>query len=156
MRFAGASVDYGGAIRNNGTLIMEDCWVSSNSSNIQGGAIYNYFGNLSLYRVTLHGNNTLGNGSAIWAAGATTYVENSTILSNYAFGDYGAIVNAIVELAHNLGMEVIAEGLETGDQLALLQALDCDYGQGSVFSNPLEADEVEALLRKNSRFTIAA
>jgi len=89
----GASVDHGGAIRNNGTLTLEDCWVYSNSSNVQGGAIYNYFGTLNIYRSTLNGNNTLGNGSAIWAAGATTYIENSTILSNYAFGAYGAIVN---------------------------------------------------------------
>jgi len=129
MRFAGASVDYGGAIRNNGTLIMEDCWISSNSSNIQGGAIYNYFGDLSLYRVTIHGNNTLGNGSAIWAAGATTYIENSTILSNYAFGHYGAIVNenGTLTVVHStvVGNGALASGALGGGVIHL------EFGQAS-------------------------
>ena len=48
-----------------------------------------------------------------------------------------AVLHAIVSLARNLGMTVIAEGVELAEQVALLKALDCDYVQGSYFSPPL-------------------
>ena len=54
---------------------------------------------------------------------------------------YAAIVFAIVTLAHNLGMAVVAEGIETRDQIAQLQALDCDRGQGYFFARPLDANK---------------
>ena len=53
--------------------------------------------------------------------------------------EFAAIVQAIAQLAHNLGIGVIAEGIETDDQLAMLQALDCELGQGYRFSRPLDA-----------------
>src|ERR1039458_9082369 len=46
------------------------------------------------------------------------------------------IVRTIVALAHNLGMDVIAEGVETAQQLAQLKALDCEYAQGYYFGKP--------------------
>ncbi|HEY9832336.1 MAG TPA: EAL domain-containing protein, partial [Stenomitos sp.] len=49
------------------------------------------------------------------------------------------IARTIVMLAHNLEMEVIAEGVETAQQLAQLQALNCQYGQGYLFSQPQDA-----------------
>jgi EAL domain-containing protein (putative c-di-GMP-specific phosphodiesterase class I) len=61
-------------------------------------------------------------------------------------GQNSEIVKAIVSLAHNLKIEVIAEGVETAEQLALLRTLQCDYGQGYYFSKPLEVHEVETLL----------
>jgi diguanylate cyclase (GGDEF)-like protein/PAS domain S-box-containing protein len=57
-----------------------------------------------------------------------------------------AIVNAIVSLAHNLGMEVIAEGIETAAQVEALRALRCKRGQGFLFSKPLPAEEAERLI----------
>lgn len=48
-----------------------------------------------------------------------------------------AIVRTIVALARNLGMEVVAEGVETEDQLTLLRTLECEHGQGYLFSTPL-------------------
>ena len=51
-----------------------------------------------------------------------------------------AIVLTIVTLAHSLGMRVVAEGVETREQLAELRALGCDYGQGYLFSPPLDAE----------------
>jgi diguanylate cyclase (GGDEF)-like protein/PAS domain S-box-containing protein len=57
-----------------------------------------------------------------------------------------AIVEAIVKLAHQLGMKVVAEGVESAGQLAKLRSFDCEYGQGLFFSPPLAAAEAEALL----------
>jgi diguanylate cyclase (GGDEF)-like protein/PAS domain S-box-containing protein len=48
-----------------------------------------------------------------------------------------AIVRTIVALAQNLGMDVVAEGVETEDQLKLLRKLECEHGQGYLFSTPL-------------------
>jgi EAL domain-containing protein (putative c-di-GMP-specific phosphodiesterase class I) len=57
-----------------------------------------------------------------------------------------AIVRAIVALAHSLGLDVIAEGIERPEQQVRLRGLGCRYGQGFLFSRPLGAEEMEALL----------
>jgi diguanylate cyclase (GGDEF)-like protein/PAS domain S-box-containing protein len=57
-----------------------------------------------------------------------------------------AIVKAIVSLAQNLGMEVIAEGVETAAQAEALRALHCQRGQGFLYSRPLPAEEAGRLL----------
>jgi predicted signal transduction protein with EAL and GGDEF domain len=56
------------------------------------------------------------------------------------------IVRTIIMLAQNLGMDVIAEGIETKEQLALLRKLKCEKGQGYYFSKPLETSDAENLL----------
>ncbi|MCH8270933.1 MAG: EAL domain-containing protein [Planctomycetes bacterium] len=60
--------------------------------------------------------------------------------------EYAAINNAIITLAHHLGMAVVAEGVETQGQVAQLQALSCDYAQGFFFSRPLSADAATACI----------
>jgi EAL domain-containing protein (putative c-di-GMP-specific phosphodiesterase class I) len=57
-----------------------------------------------------------------------------------------AIVATIVNLAHTLHMNVVAEGIETEDQLAVLIDLGCDTGQGFLFSRPLPAEAAEKLM----------
>jgi EAL domain-containing protein (putative c-di-GMP-specific phosphodiesterase class I) len=56
------------------------------------------------------------------------------------------IIGSTVAMAHGLGLPVIAEGIEHPDQLERLRALECDFGQGHLFSPALDADEMEALL----------
>ncbi len=58
------------------------------------------------------------------------------------------IVKAIVNLAHNLGLDVIAEGIETETQLNILRSLGCEYGQGYLFSQPLNHEAMIGLLRQ--------
>jgi diguanylate cyclase (GGDEF)-like protein/PAS domain S-box-containing protein len=59
-----------------------------------------------------------------------------------------AIVASIIALAHNLKLDVIAEGVETAEQLAYLRRHHCDEMQGYYFSRPLAAPEFEQLLRQ--------
>jgi diguanylate cyclase (GGDEF)-like protein len=60
--------------------------------------------------------------------------------------DNAEIVRTIVTLARNLGLEVIAEGVETDHQNAQLKSLGCDYGQGYLFSRPIASELVPAML----------
>ncbi|MEG3862675.1 EAL domain-containing protein [Microcoleus sp. herbarium12] len=61
-------------------------------------------------------------------------------------GENVAIVRTIVTLAHALGMDVIAEGVETAAQLARLRAIGCEYGQGYFFAKPLPSEAATALM----------
>lgn len=56
------------------------------------------------------------------------------------------IVRSTITLAHNLGMSVVAEGIETQQQLTMLQSYGCDYGQGYFFARPLLPGDATALL----------
>jgi diguanylate cyclase (GGDEF)-like protein/PAS domain S-box-containing protein len=59
-----------------------------------------------------------------------------------------AIVGAVVVLAHNLGKDVVVEGVERGDQLERVRAMGADYAQGFLFSPPVDAQAAEAMLLK--------
>jgi len=67
-----------------------------------------------------------------------------------------AIVSAIIVLAHRLGLDVVAEGVETEAELAILRRHQCDRMQGYFFSKPLPAAEIEALLRSGKSLPIQA
>jgi diguanylate cyclase (GGDEF)-like protein len=58
-----------------------------------------------------------------------------------------ALCEAIIVMAHKLGLKVVAEGVESAQQYALLRNAGCDYGQGFWFAAPLPADAFEALLK---------
>jgi EAL domain-containing protein (putative c-di-GMP-specific phosphodiesterase class I) len=64
------------------------------------------------------------------------------------------IVRAIVMLAKNLKMQVIAEGIETEEQALQLINLDCAFGQGFFYSKPTDAKQAEAILEKAQPFNI--
>jgi diguanylate cyclase (GGDEF)-like protein/PAS domain S-box-containing protein len=61
--------------------------------------------------------------------------------------DDRAIVTAVIALAHSLKLKVVAEGVETQDQLSFLQDHDCDIIQGYLYSRPVSGAEVEALMK---------
>jgi EAL domain-containing protein (putative c-di-GMP-specific phosphodiesterase class I) len=58
-----------------------------------------------------------------------------------------ALCSAIIMMAHTMGFKVIAEGVETEGQKALLIQAGCDYAQGYLFSRPVSAEQFDALLR---------
>jgi len=66
----------------------------------------------------------------------------------------GAIVETIIILGHALGMDVIAEGVETIAQKNKLKSLGCEYGQGYLFAKPLHQDQATALLESQFTSTI--
>lgn len=77
-------------------------------------------------------------------------VDRSFIKDLGCDGGSVAITSAIIALSRALQLNVIAEGIETEQQAAILVELDCTYGQGYLFSVPLPAHSIEHLLRGNS------
>jgi diguanylate cyclase (GGDEF)-like protein/PAS domain S-box-containing protein len=63
------------------------------------------------------------------------------------------IVEAIISLAHRLNMVVVAEGVETPLQYAILMDMQCEYGQGYLFSHPLTKEEVDQLIERILQFS---
>lgn len=70
----------------------------------------------------------------------TLKIDRSFVIGPDTRGVDAEAIGAVVALAHGLGMDVIAEGVETEAQLSHLKALGCDYGQGFLFSRPLDAE----------------
>jgi len=80
-------------------------------------------------------------------------VDRSFIADVPGDGESCAIVEAIVGLAHNLGLAVVAEGVETEAQRQFLLELGCEQAQGYLFSRPLAPDTASRYLRKQHRQT---
>ena len=78
----------------------------------------------------------------------TLKIDRSFVSRMGAGDDADGLVAAIRGLAESMRMEVVAEGVETLDQLERLTALGCEYGQGYLFSKPTAAAEAEALIAK--------
>jgi diguanylate cyclase (GGDEF)-like protein len=78
---------------------------------------------------------------------ATLKIDRSFVYSMDTSSEKFGIVRAIITLARNLGMDVVAEGIETANQLAQLKILNCQYGQGYFFAKPLDNLATEALIK---------
>jgi diguanylate cyclase (GGDEF)-like protein/PAS domain S-box-containing protein len=73
-------------------------------------------------------------------------VDRSFVREITSEGDTSPIITAVIAMGRSLKQRVIAEGVETGEQLAFLQAQHCEEGQGFHFSRPLPADQFATLL----------
>jgi diguanylate cyclase (GGDEF)-like protein len=76
----------------------------------------------------------------------TLKVDRSFVRRMGPEGENSEIVQAIISLARNLGLDVVAEGVETEEQLSQLRLMQCDYVQGYYFSKPAAKEEVSALI----------
>ena len=76
----------------------------------------------------------------------TVKIDRSFIRDITTDSDDAAIVSAIIAMSHNMGLKVIAEGVETQEQLEFLRSLDCEEVQGFLFSPPVPHPEAYALL----------
>ena len=79
----------------------------------------------------------------------TLKIDRSFILDTPADAGAVAITQAIIAMAHNLGLDVTAEGVETAEQFEFLLQHGCDQMQGYYFSRPLSAADAVALLQKH-------
>ncbi len=78
-----------------------------------------------------------------------TLKVDRSFVSRIGGGKRGAeMLHAIVSLGHSLGMDVVAEGVETRDQLSQLKALGCEHAQGFYFSMPVTAAAAERLIER--------
>ena len=82
----------------------------------------------------------------------TLKIDRSFISRMGINGEHSAIVQTIVTLAKNLDMDVVAEGVETAEQLNQLRALGCKYAQGYFFSKPLDRQATGALIAATNSF----
>lgn len=86
----------------------------------------------------------------------TLKIDRSFVHQLGAAGEDSSIVVAVLNMARGLGLRVVAEGIETAEELAFLQANHCDVGQGYYFSPPLPADLFAKLLQTGIIPTMAS
>jgi len=79
----------------------------------------------------------------------TIKIDQSFVRAN-GKGTRPVILRSIIALAHDLGMEVVAEGAETDSDAVELSQLGCEYAQGYYFGEPMSADEARALLLEDN------
>ena len=80
----------------------------------------------------------------------TIKIDQSFVRTN-GKGSRPVILRSIIALAHDLGMEVVAEGAETDSDAVELYQLGCEYAQGFYFGEPMSADEARSLLQSSAR-----
>ena len=78
---------------------------------------------------------------------ASLKIDRSFIMDLPSTGTAAAITVAIIELAHKIGIEVVAEGIEREEQRRLLAASRCDLGQGYLFAKPMHASRVPFFIK---------
>ncbi|MCA9217091.1 MAG: EAL domain-containing protein, partial [Planctomycetales bacterium] len=78
-------------------------------------------------------------------------VDQSFVSKMLCSAENEAIVNTIIRLAESLNLDVIAEGIESEEEVVQLRALGCNYGQGFYFSKPVTFDGVLKLMEQASR-----
>ncbi len=79
-------------------------------------------------------------------------IDKSFVIDCTSSKDNAAIVFAVIDLSHRLGLKVVAEGVETADALRLLAKAGCDAAQGYFISKPIGGDKIPAWLAANQKF----
>ena len=82
-------------------------------------------------------------------------IDKSFVRDLAAGSGRARLVRGIVNLAHDLGLDVVGEGVETEGERVILAGLGCDYAQGYLFARPLPAEEAEAWLRRAMTAAVA-
>ena len=80
----------------------------------------------------------------------TLKIDQSFTRNIYADPKDASLVETIIAMAHNLDLKVIAEGVETEEQLQFLQQKQCNEAQGYYFSRPISAEELGVILQERS------
>jgi len=75
-------------------------------------------------------------------------IDRSFVSGVAGNAEESALARAIVKLGQTLGLETVAEGIETSDQLAVLRELGCQLGQGYYFAKPLDPEAADGLLKQ--------
>lgn len=70
-------------------------------------------------------------------------LDHSFVKGISSQGEDKVIVESVIKLTHDLGLSIVAEGIETDEHLELLSKQSCDYGQGYLFSRPVSSEEIE-------------
>lgn len=78
-------------------------------------------------------------------------IDRTFVYQSEKHREYAAVIASVMMLARNLKMKVVAEGVETRDQLAQILAFDCDYAQGFCFAAPLDPEAAQAMLASGKR-----
>ncbi|MCZ6458340.1 MAG: EAL domain-containing protein, partial [Gammaproteobacteria bacterium] len=81
----------------------------------------------------------------------TVKVDRSFVMDIPESSDDKAITSAVIAMAHRLNMQVVAEGVETKDQLDFLLCEGCDFAQGYLFSKPRSLASVRPMFAPNVR-----
>jgi diguanylate cyclase (GGDEF)-like protein/PAS domain S-box-containing protein len=79
-------------------------------------------------------------------------VDKSFLVNPGSSNETESVLKAIIALAHNLNIPVVAEGIEVMEQLSLLKELQCEFGQGYYFAGPMPAEAVAAFIQSNQSF----
>jgi diguanylate cyclase (GGDEF)-like protein len=82
-------------------------------------------------------------------------IDQSFVIDMLEDDNDAAIVRATIDLAHNLGLKVVAEGVETAGHLEKLNSFGCDMAQGYYLSRPLPAAEIQRLIMSNGKLALA-
>jgi EAL domain-containing protein (putative c-di-GMP-specific phosphodiesterase class I) len=85
----------------------------------------------------------------------TLKIDRSFVQRMHGGSDTRGLVPLIISTAHTMGMNVIAEGIETVEQFNQLRALNCNYGQGFLFSRAIEATKASQLITTVPCWSIA-
>ncbi len=85
----------------------------------------------------------------------TVKIDRSFVRELSKTGESAELVRTILDMARSMNMHVVAEGVETPDQLDALTSLGCDCAQGYLFSRPVDKDATQSLMREQQRMRAA-